>query len=311
MRDHDLDDVVGKQARSAALMMTKKPAPDCYLLAKTSALHHVCHLTHRQISERLRVPRSDVPRLLSLARDLGYVQAIVASPRGTHLGLETLLEERFRLQMAHVVANETDRFREPMQPRLGVAAAQYLTRSVRAGETIGLAWGLRPDRNRGTLRSDVHVLQTLGDLGTPGTPEYGTALVRRLSKLVDAPPVLLPAPGIRPNPASLRAARTQSVVQNTLAGIEASGTLYVGLRARLQDRQVGHATRVEEPTRRNVADISARLGVTTVQMRHIDRIVAVTGATDSIAPIAAVLGSSVVDVLITDLATATRLVDSE
>ena len=84
-------------------MPRPKSAPDPYLLGKVSALYYLRHHTQQEIAERLRVSRPTVSRLLQEARDLGYVQITVASPRGLHLDLETSLEDQFKLQTVHIV----------------------------------------------------------------------------------------------------------------------------------------------------------------------------------------------------------------
>src|SRR6476620_3765999 len=64
-------------------MPRPRSAPDLYLLGKVSALYYLRDQTQQEIAERLRLSRPTVSRLLRDARDLGFVQITVASPRAT------------------------------------------------------------------------------------------------------------------------------------------------------------------------------------------------------------------------------------
>lgn len=316
-------------------MPRPKSAPDPYLLGKVSALYYLRQHTQQEIAERLRVSRPTVSRLLREARELGYVQITVASPRGLHLDLETSLEERFHLKTVHVVEGAAGQSADLLRRQLGAAAAHYLARTVRAGETIGMAWGTTLSAMVSAMvptpTSGTRVVQVLGGLGAPDAAEYGAELVRRLARLLDAQAVLLPAPGVVATSAVRDVLRKDPHVRAALNELDSLDTVFVGLGSLASNAVLndGHTlskqARKELLTRRAVGDIALRffdahgrpvrtslddriLGITTEQLRNVEHVVAVAGGPDKVAAIAAALEAEIVDVLITDRTTADALV---
>ena len=316
-------------------MPRPKMAPDPYLLGKVSALYYLRHHTQQEIAKRLRVSRPTVSRLLREARELGYVQITVASPRGLHLDLETQLEEMFGLETVHVVEGGASQSTELLRRQLGAAAAHYLARSVRAGEKIGLAWGTTLSAMVSAMVPmpvpGTRIVQVLGGLGPPDAPEYGGELVRRLAVLLDAQAVLLPAPGVVATAAVRDVLGKDPHVRAALTELGSLDTVFVGLgslasNAVLNDGHTLSKQALKElRTGRAVGDIALRffdshgqpvrtslddriLGITTEQLRQVDHVVAVAGGEDKVAAIAAALEAKIVNVLITDRVTADSLV---
>ena len=315
-------------------MPRPKSAPDPYLLGKVSALYYLRHHTQQEIARRLRVSRPTVSRLLREARDLGYVQITVASPPGLHLDLETRIEDRYGLQSVHVVEGGAGQSADVMRRQLGAAAAKYLARAVRPGETIGLAWGTTlsamVDAMVPMATANSRVVQILGGVGAPDAPEYGAELVRRLARQLEAQAVLLPAPGIVATAAVRDVLSKDKHVRAALDELDSLDIVFVGLGSLASNPVLndGHTlsrqARKELQARRAVGDIALRffdergapvltglddrmLGITTEQLRKVERVVAVAGGTDKFDAIVAALQARIVDVLITDRITAEAL----
>ena len=315
-------------------MPRPKSAPDPYLLGKVSALYYLRHHTQQEIATRLRVSRPTVSRLLQEARDLGYVQITVASPPGLHLDLETRVEDLYGLDAVHVVEGGAGQPAEVLRRQLGTAAAKYLARSVRPGETIGLAWGTTlsamVDAMVPMATANTRVVQILGGVGAPDAPEYGAELVRRLARQLEAQAVLLPAPGIVATSAVRDVLSKDKHVRAALDELDSLDTVFVGLGSLASNSVLndGHTlsrqARKELQARRAVGDIALRffdergapvltglddrmLGITTEQLRKVERVVAVAGGTAKFDAIAAALRANIVDVLITDRVTAEAL----
>ncbi|MDB4915420.1 MAG: sugar-binding protein [Gemmatimonadetes bacterium] len=316
-------------------MPRPKSAPEPYLLGKVSALYYLRHHTQQEIAERLRVSRPTVSRLLREARDLGYVQITVASPRGLHLDLETQLEDVFELQVVQVIESPPGQNAELLRRQLGAAAAHYLARTVRPGETIGMAWGTTlnamVDAMVPVSAPGSRVVQILGGIGAPDAPEYGAVLVRRLARLLEAQAVLLPAPGVVATAEVRDALRKDPHVRAALNELDSLDTVFVGLGSLASNPVLNDGHTLSKQARKElrngnaVGDIALRffdahgqpvdttldnriLGITTDQIRKVDRVVAVAGGKDKITAIAAALEAKIVDVLITDRATAEALV---
>ena len=299
-------------------MSRPKSPPDPYLLGKVSALYYLRDQTQQAIAERLRLSRPTVSRLLQEARDLGYVQITVTPPRGLHLDLEW----------------DAGQGAETLRHQLGAAAAQFLARSVAAGEAIGMAWGTTLSAMVDAMvhmpTTNARVVQILGGLGPPDAAENGGELVRRLAQLLDAQAVLLPAPGVVATPAVRDVLRKDPHVKAALTELDALDTVFVGLGSLTSNEVLndGHSfskqARKELRTGHAVCDIALRffdargrpvrtalddriLGITTDQLRKVRRVVAVAGGSDKVEAIAAGLKTGLVHVLITDRPTAEAL----
>jgi DNA-binding transcriptional regulator LsrR (DeoR family) len=315
-------------------MPRPKSPPDHYLLGKVSALYYLRDQTQQAIAERLRLSRPTVSRLLKEARDLGYVQITVTSPRDLHLELETRLEDAFGLESARVVDWDAAQDVATLRSQLGAAAAQYLTQAIAPGETIGMAWGTTlsamVDAMAPLPTANARVVQILGGLGPPDAAENGGELVRRVAQLLDAHAVLLPAPGVVATAAVRDALSQDPHVRAALNELDSLDTVFVGLGS-LQSNEVlndGHSfskqARKELKSGHAIGDIALRffdakgaqvhtalddriLGITVEQLRKVRRVVAVAGGEDKADAIAAGLKTRIVHTLITDRVTAESL----
>lgn len=315
-------------------MPRPRSAPDLYLLSKVSTLYYLRDQTQQQIAERLRLSRPAVSRLLRDAQVHGIVQITISPPRGMHLELESRLEERFGLGVVQVVPVEPGSGRELLHRQIGAAAASYLARTVYPGETIGLAWGTTLNAMVQAMTplptSDVRVVQTLGGIGPPAAEAYAAEMVRRLAQLLGASPVLFPTPGVVATAEVRDVLCRDPHVQAALHHLDALDTVYVGIGSIASNPVLGdpqarpdgtHGALVEAGA---VGDIALRffdaegqpvrsplddriLGISTDQLRKASRVVAVAGGADKVEAIRAALKSEIVDVLITDVATAEKL----
>ena len=316
-------------------MPRPKNVPDPYLLAKVCTLYYQRDQTQQEIAEHLRLSRPTISRLLREARDIGVVKITIASPRGFHLDLETRLEDQFKLETVNVVDGEPGAVADMLRRQIGIAAANYLSRIVRPGETIGMAWGTTlsamVDAAPRMSVPDVRVVQILGGLGPPEAAENAAELVRRLARQINATPVLLPAPGVLPTQAVRDVLREDPHVSAALDALDHLDTVFIGLgslssNAVLRDRHAPWRKLREELNEAGaVGDIALRffdahgrpihtslddriLGITTEQLREAGRVVAAAGGPEKVEAIAAALQARIIKVLITDRATAEALV---
>ncbi len=316
-------------------MARPKSAPDPYLLSKVSTLYYLRDQTQQEIADRLSLSRPTISRLLQEARDIGIVQIKVAPPRGLHIELESLLEERYGLRTAQVVGADVAQPTTISVQQIGMAAASYLARTVLPRQTIGLAWGSTLNAMVHALSplplDDVRVVQTLGGIGPPDAEAYAADLVRRLAQQLGAAAVLLPAPGIVSSAAVRDALCQDRHVQAALSLLDALDIVFVGIGALatnpvLTDGQtLPRGTHAEFVAAGAVCDIALRffsadglpvstslderiLGIATEQLRKAGQVVAVAGGPEKVDAIHAALLADVIDVLITDFQTAEALI---
>jgi Transcriptional regulator, contains sigma factor-related N-terminal domain len=313
-------------------MPRNRTPPDAYLLSKVSTLYYLQNHTQHDIAKRLGVSRSTISRLLQDAHDHGVVQIKVVPPRQIYLELEERLEQRFGLDLAQVVSVERDG--SDLLQQLGDAAAAYLARTVGQNLSLGLAWGT-------TLQSmvravspmhtvGVRVVQTLGGIGPPDTESYASALVRRLARALEAPAILLPAPGVVPTRAVRDALTQDPHVKAALQELDSLDVVFVGIGSLTSNTVLNDGISLPREAHAElvaagaVGDIALRfldangntvvssledrvLGVSVDQLRRTPRVVGVAGGRSKVQAIRAALRADLLDVLITDVATAEAL----
>lgn len=173
------------------------------LVTKAARLYHTHGLRQMEIAKRLGISQSKVSRLLQEAEESGIVRTVVAAPLHLHPDLEEALEEQLGLSEVHVVEPvSTDE--DELVRDLGVAAAALLGQvSLDAPTVAWSSWSrtlnamvdaLLP-MNIGT----AHVVEMVGDLGSPSLQHESARATQRLASLLGAEPVFLRTPGVVPS----------------------------------------------------------------------------------------------------------------
>ena len=307
------------------------------LLSKVSKLYYEQGLTQQEIAHRLLLSRSKVSRLLQQARGVGIVQITVLSPPSIYPDLEVQLESKFRLQEAIVIEVTESTSQEAVSKALGIAAADYLQRTLRDGDVIGISWGttlnamvsaLQPQETR-----NVHVVQIIGGLGLPEAEVHATDLCRRMAHALNGKLTLLPAPGIVDRQQVRKVILSDSHVQRALDLLPHINVAYVGIGAPtptsvvMRDGSIMSQAELDKlMSKAAVGDIALRffdadgrpirsdlddrvIGITLKQLKQIERVVGVAGGPEKDAVIRGAVLGGFINVLITDHATATRLLE--
>jgi lsr operon transcriptional repressor len=113
--------------------------PEEELQARVAWHYYVGNLTQQEIAERIGSNRVRVNRLLAASRESGMVQITINNRLAPCVALEEALTKRFGLEGAVVVPTGADT--DANMAALGIGAANYLSRQIEAGQTIGLGWG--------------------------------------------------------------------------------------------------------------------------------------------------------------------------
>ena len=167
-------------------------------LAARAAWHYfVAGITQDQIATKLGIPRARVNRLLSEARDKGLVQIRITGKLASCIELEEQLKARFGLDEAVVVPTPPDEAQ--VRQVIANAAGHVLTGRLRDGMSVGVGWGRtlrlslrsvphRPMRN-------VSVVSLLGGL-TRGAAMNPHETASHLADLLEAQCYYVAAPAI-------------------------------------------------------------------------------------------------------------------
>jgi DNA-binding transcriptional regulator LsrR (DeoR family) len=309
------------------------------LLVKVSRFYYEHELTQSEISQRLRLSRQKVQRLLKQAKDLGIVQITIRPVIGAFPELERLLEKRFGLQEAVVI--ETTDFEDQyvLAREVGVGAADYLLRVVQPQDSIVISWGgsllgmvnaLYSGSQRSALEG-IKVIQGLGGLGDPNKEVHAADLTRRMAQVFGGEAVLLPTPAV----AGTREARDtyfeDPFVSHILNQAQSANLAVMGIGAPRMDSILMREGKIVteqdlDSLHHNgaVGDINLRffdengkivqsnfdqrvIGLTLDEIQKIERVVGVAGGAAKVSAIRGALTGKLIDVLVTDQITAQQI----
>ncbi|WP_119066288.1 sugar-binding transcriptional regulator [Aggregatilinea lenta] len=317
--------------------MARKPNPvDYRLLGKVSKLYYEQNLTQQEISERLRLSRPKVSRLIQQAHKEGIVQITVMSPPGSYADLEQQLEEKYGLQEVVLIDIESDASQDAVSRRIGIAAADYLQQTIQDADVIGIFWGVTLNSMINALQRceacNVHVVQMVGGLGPPEAEEHATGLCRRMAQMLNGKLTLLPAPGLVDNAHVKEVLLSDSYVRNAFQMFSRISIAFLGIGAasptswimrndvltaeelnalRAQGAVGETALRFFDAQGQPVdAPLNDRiLGITLEQLKQIDRVVGMVGGPEKVDVVRAALRGHLIDVLITDHRSAQSLLN--
>ncbi len=311
---------------------------DLRLISKISSLYYHNNLSQLEIANRLNLSRPKVSRLLKVARERGIVKITVMYSDDNFVDLETQIEKRFNLKEAIIVNVDQTSYstnERIIKNQLGNVAANYLHRTITNGDVLGVAWGttlqalvehLQPQQ-----LDDLHVVQLLGGVGLPEAKAHAADLSRRIAQLFYGRLTLLPAPGIVSNAESKKAFLADSLVHSAINIFPKITKAIVGIGALstnsvLYNRVISSKIYKELIERDAVGDISLRffnkngekvvssledklIGISLPELKKIENVITIAGGSQKYEAILGALKSGYINVLITDVLTAKRLVN--
>ncbi len=308
------------------------------VMSKVARLYHSRGVRQTDIANRLGISQARVSRLLQAASDSGIVRTVVVSPIGLFAELEESLEEKFGLVQVHVVEALDDHDEGELTRDLGIAAAAILQPIQLESQTIGFtSWSrswrhmtaaLQPVRTSG----DLFVVEMLGNVGPPRLEHEATRATQRLADLVGATPLFLRAPGVVASTAVRDAIIDHDVhTQEAIAAFDRIDIALVGI----GDCEIVHPLVSGENFFREeqfalakslgaVGEVNLRfidadgkpvvsdldelvIGITLTQLRVAKRRIGVAGGLSKFVAIRAALRAEWINILITDVLTAQRL----
>jgi DNA-binding transcriptional regulator LsrR (DeoR family) len=307
------------------------------LMAKVARMYHERGMRQSQIADELHVSQPRVSRLLKRATDLGIVRTTVALPAGVHTDVEEALEARYGIREAVVV--DAGGSEEGVTRALGGAAATYLETSLTGGDTVGISsWSatlLAAVESMRPSRAPVvdQVVQVVGGIGDPVVQLQATRLLGTLASCTGATPVFMPTPGLLGTPAARDSLAADPSVADVMHLWERLTMVLVGIGSLEPSellRESGNALaphdqevlrdagavgdvclRFFDPAGDLVAtEVDQRvMGIPPDRLRAVPRRVAVAGGARKHSAIRAALLGGWVNVLVTDLDEARRLLE--
>jgi DNA-binding transcriptional regulator LsrR (DeoR family) len=309
------------------------------LMAKIALMYYTQGLRQTEICDRLNIHQSTVSRVLKRAEREGIVRISVSVPPGTHTELEDALQSRYGLLEAVVV--DSLQGDEQIARDLGAAAAFYLETTLKPNEIIGISsWSAAllamVNAMHPTQRwKDTRVVQILGGVGNPTAEVHATQVTRRLADLIGGEATLLPAPGVVGSSEAREVLLKDRFVREAVEWFPALTLAVVGIGATEPSRALASSGNVFSPqelkllaARGAVGDICLRffnrageqvvtelnervISIELSELRKVRRVVGVAGGQRKRDAIAGALACKLVNVLITDFATAEYLLQAE
>jgi DNA-binding transcriptional regulator LsrR (DeoR family) len=307
------------------------------LLYRIAQAYYVDRLTQQQIAKRFGISRPKVSRLLHKARDEKIVNITLVPPPSGLADLERELERRYGLEEAVIVSVNDPQDLIAVARELGPAAAECLVRRLQGDEVLTLSWGTTllaivdslPAKNWPEMR----VVQMLGGLGRPEAETHGTDLARRMAEAFGTRPRLMPAPGIVASKLVRDALVADPQISDTLSLAAKANLALVGIGVPVPGSVVMQASTIltdedldQLQAQGAVGDISLRfidadgrpveheisdrvIGLELEQIMEIPLVIGVAGGVGKFKVIRAALRGRIVNVLVTDPATARALLD--
>jgi len=294
------------------------------LMAKVARMYHTQGLRQTEICARL-----------NRAEREGIVRITISLPPGTHTDTEDALQSKYALDEAVVVDCLEDD--EQIAHDLGVAAAFYLENTLKTSDVVGISsWSaallamvnaMHPSQRFKNTR----VIQILGGVGSPNSEVHATQVTRRLADLMGGEATLLPAPGVVGSRSARDVLMTDRFVRQALDLFPKVTLALVGIGATEPSRALASSGNVFSPqeikllaAKGAVGDICLRffdaagrpvvtelndrvISMELDQLRAVKRVVGVGGGRRKTNAIRGALAGKLVNVLITDLSTAERL----
>ena len=310
---------------------------DNTLLYKIAKAYYEDGLTQDQIGKRFGLSRIKVSRLLQQARQSRVVQITITPPTDSFGDIERDLETAYGLDEVIVVSTFSSE-QSDVVPRLGVAAAGYLARCLGDQQVLDLSWGSTllavVDALAPQNLPELRVVQMLGGLGRLESETYGADLTMRMAQTLGARMRLLPSPGIVSSKL-VRDALLQDVnIAETLQLAARADLALVGIGSPMVGSVILDAGILNESELAElkalgaVGDIALRffdddgqavdhavndriIGLDLAQIKRIPRVVGVAGGDGKYEVIRGAVRGNLVDVLITDENTATRLLQEK
>lgn len=305
------------------------------LLTKVARLYHERGIRQPQIATELNLSQARISRMLKQAEELGIVTTVITMPRGVHGELEDAVQQRYGLRDVVVVDATGD---SEIVPALGSAAASYLNSTLTRGRVVGISsWSetllavvaRMPRRNAATVD---RVVQLMGGVGDPDAQVKENRLIAQFADACGAMPVFLPAPGLVGSPEVRRAILGDPSIGEVVAIWADLTDAVVGIGAVEQspilERSSNAVNREEREDLRRlgaVGDICFRffdengtwveprleqriVGITPGQLLKTPRRIGVAGGERKFTAVRAAVRGGWINVLITDLNLAQRLV---
>ncbi|NLZ53173.1 MAG: sugar-binding transcriptional regulator, partial [Thermoanaerobacteraceae bacterium] len=290
--------------------------------------------TQQEIADKLGVSRPSVSRLLQKARQSGVVE-IKISYEGSFAKLEDALEKKFNLREAIITPTEES---EALKHLLAEAAANYLVRTIKDEDIVGVSWGTTlvhiPEYIKNVSKNATFV-PLVGGVGQTKLDIHSNAITINLARAFGGKGQLLHAPVVVDSVKVKQTLISDTNISQILELASKSNIAIIGIGSPSAQnstiRQTGYYTDKELNALNNakaVSDISwifldsegnvcpielnqRVIGISIDKLKAIPNVVGVAGGVEKQQAILAALRGGYINVLVTDEKTAEFLLSQQ
>lgn len=305
------------------------------LILRAARLYYEGHYSQDQVASKLNTSRSNVSRMLSDAKRLGFVEIKIVSPTHKHEALSAQLAELLNIKDVQVITSEAN---DLTLNTVGRAAASALLKHLRDNQTIAISWGRGLEaavvNTHSETLSGLKVTQLMGSLSSVNTSVSAEEVGRNLAKNLNAQFVPFLSPVIVSNAKTrdslleeesiaktLRLARTAHVA---LVGIGSAGSSSSEM---VFEEFKNPKAQRDELVKEYAGDIAARfykkdgtplsaaldarvIGLTLDEIKNIPRVIGVAAGAEKVLGVVGAAKAGLIDTLIVDLACANSVIKS-
>jgi len=309
---------------------------ELHLMTKIAHMYYLGHLKQTEIAEQLDISQATTSRLLKRAQEEQIIRINISSPMGIYTDLESLIESKYGIKEAIVVESLPDE--KQILRDLGSAAAYYLITTLKPNEVIGISsWSatllatvdaMMPI----AMSNGAQVIQFLGGVGNSTVESRAVYLVNQLAMLIQGQAILLPVPAVVGALETRQLYLQDPFVCEAIDRFDSITLALVGIGSLEPSDLLASSGNVftsqELETLRSlgaVGDVCLRyfdvdgvpvitplndrvIGIELEQLRKVIRSVGIAGGKQKITAIRGALRGGFINVLITDLFTAEKLV---
>lgn len=302
------------------------------LILRAARLYYEDGFSQTQVADELHTSRSNVSRMLTEAKRLGYVEIRIVTPILRHEVLSSLISKQLNIQDVQVVTTTAN---ELTINTVGRAAGSALLSGLSDNHTIAISWGRSLEATVINLQSQnfsgLKVTQLMGSLSSVSTSVSAEEVGRNLASNLNAQFVPFLAPVVVSNNKVRDALLMEESISKTLNLARNADVALVGIGS------VGSSTSEmllnefkfskigrEELGKEYAGDIAARfykhdgsslstkldsriIGLTLDEIKSIPRVIGVASGAEKVLGVLGAARLELLDSLILDLACATSI----
>ena len=313
--------------------MTIVKQRDTELVLRAARLYYEDKKSQDEVAKVLGTSRSNVSRMLTLAKELGLVEIRVVAPISRHEALSNQIQHILGIKEVQVIATELN---DLVLTAVGRAAARSVIHSLRPNQTIAISWGRGLEATVHGLENEnisgLKVTQLMGSLSSIATSVSAEEVGRTLARNLNAQFVPFLAPVVVSTAKMRNSLIQEQSIASTLELARRADIAIVGVGSKgssssekvLEEFKLPRAE-AEQVRNKYAGDIATHfydiegnvvspamdrrvIGLTLEEIRNIPKVVGIAAGYEKAEGVIGAAKAGLIDVLIIDLACANAIV---